>query len=407
MAGLDSIVIVGAAQAGGRAAQALRANGFDGRLVLVGDERWLPYERPPLSKQLLMGEGGLEKVQLHDHGFYEQKAIELWLGERVTAIDAKARQVRIASRTIGYDRLLLATGARPRALGLPGEGLAGVRYLRTLDDSDAIRSALMPGARVVVVGGGFIGLEVAASARTRGSAVTVIELADRLMGRAVAREVSAYYEDLHRAKGVEIRLGARPSRIEGAGRVERIVLADGGSVAADLVVIGVGIVPNVELAAEAGLAVDNGVVVDEFGLSSDPHIHAAGDVASQPSPFLGRRVRLESYENAQNQAMAVARNMLGQEAAYHDRLWNWTDQYHINLQILGLPREWDRLVWRGDRADGSFTVFYMLGGRIVAVNTVNNGKELKTAERLMVSRHHFEPEQLADPAVNLRKLLAA
>ncbi|MGH6953731.1 MAG: NAD(P)/FAD-dependent oxidoreductase, partial [Alphaproteobacteria bacterium] len=370
MAGLDSIVIVGAAQAGGRAAQALRANGFDGRLVLIGDERWLPYERPPLSKQLLMGDGGLEKVQLHDQKFYESKAIELWQGERVAAIDAKARQIRVAGRSIGYDRLLLATGARPRALGLPGEGLAGVRYLRTLDDSDSIRSALVPGARVVVVGGGFIGLEVAASARTRGCTVTVIELADRLMGRAVAREVSAYYEELHRAKGVEIRLGARPSRIEGAGRAERIVLADGGAVAADLVVIGVGIVPNVELAAEAGLAVDNGVVVDEFGRASDPHIHAAGDVANQPSPFLGRRVRLESYENAQNQAMAVARNMLGHEAAYHDRLWNWTDQYHVNLQILGLPREWDSLAWRGDRASGTFTVFYMLGGRIVAVNTV-------------------------------------
>ena len=404
MSTLDIFVIVGAAHAGGRAAQAMRAAGFAGRIVVIGEETWIPYERPPLSKELLKGEGGIERVQINPRTFYDEKTIELRLGARVAAIDRATRQVRVDGQAIAYDRLMLATGARVRRLSLPGADLAGVTYLRTLDDSLAIRPALKPGARIAVIGGGFIGLECAASARTRGAEVTVIEAADRLMGRAVAPEIGAHFAALHRARGVEVRLGAKLVRFEGADRLERVILGDGTTVAADLAIVGIGILPNAELAAEAGLAVDNGIVVDARGRTDDERIFAAGDVANQPNAFLDRRVRLESYQNAQDQGMAVGRNMAGADEAYEDRLWVWSDQYDVNLQMLGAPQSWDSLVFRGDPAKGGFSAFYLQSGRIVAVNAVNNGREIRTLERLMASGIAVSPDQLADPAVNLRKL---
>ena len=403
MSSLDTLVIVGAAHAGGRAAQAIRAAGFAGRVVLVGEEAWIPYERPPLSKDLLKGEGGIERVQLNAPAFYDEKSIELRLGERVDGIDAKARHVRAGGSQIAYDRLMLATGARVRRLPIPGADLPGVAYLRTLDDAAALRARLAPGARVVVIGGGFIGLECAASARARGCEVVVLEAADRLMGRAVAPEIGAHFAALHRARGVDVRLSAKVAGFEGAGRLERVALAE-GAVAADLAIVGVGIVPNAEIAAEAGLAVDNGIVVDDRGRTSDPAIYAAGDVVNQPNAFLGRRVRLESYQNAQDQGMTVGRNMAGANEAYEDRLWVWSDQYDVNLQMLGAPLAWERVVLRGDVGKGAFTAFYLQDGRVVAVNAVNNGREIRTCERLMASRVQVSPDQLADPAVNLRKL---
>ena len=407
MTSLDTVVIVGAAHAGGRAAQAVRAAGFGGRVVLIGEESWPPYERPPLSKALLVGDEGIERVQLNHRTFYEEKGIELRLGERVGAIDPATRQIRTGGAAIAYDRLMLTTGARVRRLDIPGASLPGVCYLRTIEDSQFIREALKRQVPVVVIGGGFIGLEVAASARKRGSPVTVLEATERLMGRAVAPEVGRYFADLHRRHGTDIRLSTSLVRFEGAGRLERVVLADGTAIPAGLAVIGIGIVPNVEFAAEAGLAVDNGIVVDDRGRTSDPAIFAAGDAANQPNAFLGRRIRLESYQNAQDQGMAVARNMIGGDHAYNDRLWVWTDQYDVNLQMLGAPTGWDRLVFRGDVASGSFSVFYLQEGRIVGVNTVSNGREMRILERLMMSGAVIPPDQLADPAVNLRKLTAA
>ncbi|MFN0042578.1 MAG: NAD(P)/FAD-dependent oxidoreductase, partial [Alphaproteobacteria bacterium] len=278
MSKLDTFVIVGAAHAGGRAAQAMRAAGFAGRIVVIGEETWIPYERPPLSKDLLKGEGGIERVQINPRAFYDEKAIELRLGVRVAAIDRATRQVRLDGQAIAYDRLMLATGARARRLALPGADLVGVAYLRTIDDSLAIRPALKPGSRVAVIGGGFIGLECAASARALGAEVIVIEAADRLMGRAVAPEIGAHFAALHRARGVDVRLGAKLARFEGADRLERIILGDGAAVPADLAIVGIGILPNAELAAEAGLAVDNGIVVDARGRTDDERIFAAGDV---------------------------------------------------------------------------------------------------------------------------------
>jgi 3-phenylpropionate/trans-cinnamate dioxygenase ferredoxin reductase subunit len=399
----ETIVIVGAGHAGGRAAQALRAAGFTGRVVLVGAEKYPPYERPPLSKELIVTDAGLEKARLHDPAWYEQSGIELNLGAPAEAIDRAGKRVKVGAAWIAYDKLMLTTGARVRKLPIPGADLSGVFYLRDFDDTQAIRARLAPGMRAVVIGGGFIGLETAASAVKRGATVTVLEVADRLMGRAVAPEIGAWFADLHRKKGVDVRLGVRIMAIEGAGKVERVAL-EGEAIPADTVVIGIGIVPNVEIAAVAGLEVGNGIVVDEFGRTSDPAIWAAGDCALQPNAFLGRKLRLESYQNAQDQAMAVARNMIGEPKAYEDSLWVWSDQHDVNLQMTGAPEGYDILVWRGDPASGAFMAFYLKGGRIVAINTVNMGREMKPAQRLMQSRKCFDPAQLADPNVRLLKL---
>lgn len=399
----ETIVIVGAGQAGGRAAQALRAAGFAGRVVLVGQEKYPPYERPPLSKELVVTDAGLEKARLHDPAWYEQNKVELRLGAPAEAIDRAGKRVKVGADWIAYDKLLLATGARVRKLPIPGADLPGVFYLREYDDTLAIRARLAPGVRAVVIGGGFIGLETAASAVKRGATVTVLEVADRLMGRAVAPEIGAWFAELHRKKGVDVRLGARIKAIEGGGKVERVAL-EGESIPADIVVIGIGIVPNVELAAVAGLEVGNGIVVDQFGRTSDPAIWAAGDCALQPNAFLGRKLRLESYQNAQDQGMAVARNMIGEPRPYEDSLWVWSDQHDVNLQMTGAPEGYDSLVWRGDRTSGAFMLFYMKDGRIVAINTVNMGREMKPAQRLMQSKKSFDPAQLADPNVRLLKL---
>ena len=399
----ETIVIVGAGHAGGRAAQALRAAGFAGRVVLVGEEKYPPYERPPLSKELIVTDAGLEKARLHDPAWYEQNKIELKLGAPAESIDRAGKRVKVGGDWIAYDKLMLTTGARVRKLPVPGAELSGVFYLRDFNDTQAIRARLAPGVRAVVIGGGFIGLETAASAVKRGATVTVLEAADRLMGRAVAPEIGAWFAELHRKKGVDLRLGARIKAIEGEGKVERVAL-EGETIPADIVVIGIGIVPNVELAAAAGLEVGNGIAVDEFGRTSDPAIWAAGDCALQPNAFLGRKVRLESYQNAQDQAMAVARNMIGEPKPYEDSLWVWSDQHDVNLQMTGAPEGYDQLVWRGDRAAGAFMVFYMKDGRIVAINTVNMGREMKPAQRLMQSKKSFDPAQLADPNVRLLKL---
>lgn len=404
----ETFVIVGAGHAGGRAAQALRANGFEGRVVLVGEEAHVPYERPPLSKELIVTDSGLEKVRLHEADWYAEQKIELITGNAATALDPDGHVLTLADGSeLTFAKCLLTTGARVRTLPVPGADLDGVFYLRTMDDSEAIRARLGEGTKVVVIGGGFIGLEMAGSACKLGCQVTVLEAADRLMGRSVAPEVGAWFADMHRDRGVDLRLGAGVNAIEGEGKVERIALSDGTTVKADLVVIGIGIVPNVEIAEAAGLTVENGIVVDDRGRTSHPDIFAAGDVASQPNAFTGLRLRLESYQNAQDQSQAVARNMMGGDEAYEDSLWVWSDQHDVNLQMTGVPVEWDDLVWRGDVKGGSFMVFYMKEGRILAVNTVNNGREMRPAQRLLQSGKTFEPDQLRDPGVKLLKLAKA
>ena len=398
-------VIVGAGHAGGRAAQAMRQCGFEGKILLIGEEPHVPYERPPLSKDLIVTDAGLEKVRLHDAAWYAENRIELIAANAATSIDAAAKTVGLADgQAIGFDGLMLTTGARVRRLPVPGADLDGVFYLRTIEDSAAIRAQIAAGTEVAVIGGGFIGLEIAGSAARRGARVTVLEAADRLMGRSVAPEVADWFARMHRDRGVDLRLNVSIAAIEGGRSATGVRLGDGSVVPAEVVVIGIGILPNIEIAEAAGLAVDNGIVVDDRGRTSHPDIWAAGDVANQPNAFAGRRLRLESYQNAQDQAATVARNLCGADEAYEDSLWVWSDQHDINLQMTGAPESWDSLLWRGDPDGGRFTVFYMAGGRIVAVNTVNNGREMRPARMLMESGKVVDPAALADMSVKLLKL---
>jgi len=404
----QTFVIVGAGHAGGRAAQAMRQHGFEGRVILIGEEEHVPYERPPLSKDLITSDAGLEKVQLHDADWYADHKIELIFGNAATTLDPGAKTVGLADgQSVSYDKLMLTTGARVRTLPIPGADKDGVFYLRTIEDSDAIKARIAEGTNVVVIGGGFIGLETAGSAVKLGANVTVLEAADGLMGRSLAPEVAAWFAKMHRDKGVDLRLGAACAAVEGDGAVTGLRLGDDTVIPADIVVIGIGILPNVEMAEAAGLAVDNGIVVDDHGRTSNPDIYAAGDVANQPNVFAGRRLRLESYQNAQDQAAAVARNMCGADEVYEDSLWVWSDQHDVNLQMTGCPDTWDELVWRGNPDEGGATVFYLEGGRIVAVNTINNGREMRPAQRLMQSGKTFDAATLADPTVKLIKLAKA
>ncbi len=405
----ETFVIVGGGQAGGRAAEAVRDAGFAGRLMLVAAEPRRPYERPPLSKQVLTGEAGAEVVYLRDPDYYESRGVELRSGVRATSIDRRQGRLELADGpALPYDRLLLATGARVRRLSLPGAALPGVAYLRDLDDCAAIAAALRPGARVVLVGGGYIGLEVAAAARKRDCRVTVLEAADSVMSRQVARPLGAWYAELHRRHGVAVVTGAQVAGFEGTDALEAVTTADGTRYPADLAVVGVGVRPNVELAETAGLTVNDGIVVDRQGRTSDAAIFAAGDVTRHPNPILGRELRLESWQNAQNQALAAGRGMAGQASEYVQVPWFWSDQYDVNLQMVGMPESWDRLVWRGEaEAGGGFTLFYLHDGRVVGANAVNNARDVGPARKLIELGVRPDPDALADPATSLKKVLKA
>ena len=405
----ETFVVVGAGQAGGRAVEAMRVEGFDGRIVLVGAESHVPYERPPLSKRLLISDDEAPaRTYLHDEAFYREKDIELRLGVQATQIDRDARRVTLSDGdTLDYGKLLLTTGSKVRRLSIPGSDLAGIHYLRDIEESLAIRRGLAADAALVVVGGGYIGLEVAAAARARGCRVTVIEMEDVVMNRVVAPEIGRFFAEVHRAEGVEIRPGEGVARVAGEDRGPAVVGAGGARYPTDLVVVGVGILAETGLAEAAGLEVANGVVVDQFGQTSDPHIFAAGDVANQPSPVDGRRLRLESWQNAQNQAIAVARVMCGARTPYAEIPWFWSDQYDLNLQMTGIADHWDRLVFRGNPADRKFTAFYMAADKVVMANAVNAPRELRFARMLIEAAAPVADAALADPAVPLKSLLPA
>jgi 3-phenylpropionate/trans-cinnamate dioxygenase ferredoxin reductase subunit len=401
----DTFVIVGAGQAGGWAATTLRTQGFAGSIVLVGEEPHPPYERPPLSKDVLLGSNPPESTYLWPGDKVSELRIELRTGMRVSRLNREARAVDLATgESINYDRLLLATGSRVRRLKFPGCELAGVHYLRTIEDALAIQRDLTPESRLLVLGGGWIGLETAASARKRGVQVTVVETADQLCSRVLPKSLADYLLERHRSQDVNVHLGATVKALKGAGRVESAVLSSGEELPAAAVVIGVGVEPNVELARQAGLEVDNGIVVDQSGRTSDARIFAAGDVTNQPNDFLGRRVRLESWANAQNQAIAVAKSMLGQSIAYHEIPWFWSDQYKLNIQLLGIPHKSDESVTRGDPAGDKFLQFFLYGGRIEAAAAINNPRDLRMAKRLMQSGKEVDRVRLADPAVALQSL---
>jgi len=399
------IVIVGAGHAGGRAAEALRGAGFKGEVLLIGEERHPPYERPPLSKELLAGTIDVEKIYVRPPAWYGEHGITLRLGTRVGEIDRGARRLRLeGGGSEAYDLLLLTTGARPRLLRGPGAKNPHVLYIRDIDHTLALRPRLGPGRRIAVIGAGFIGLEAAAIARKSGATVTVIEMAPQPLGRVAAPEIGAFFAALHREHGVELRLATGVAAIEESGEGLRILLTDGAAIEADLAIAGIGAVPNTELAAAAGLAVEDGIVVDEFGRSSDPAIFAAGDVTRHFNPILGRRIRLEAWQNAQNQAIAVAKIMAGGNQPFAEVPWFWTDQYDVNLQIAGTPERWDALVRRPGPNPRAFTLFYLQEGCVVGANTVNNPRDMRFAKLLIERGRRVEPERLADPAQKLQDL---
>jgi len=402
----STLLIVGAGQAAAQAVDTLRREGFDGRIVLIGEEPYLPYQRPPLSKQFLAGQMPAERLPFRHQAFYEQHRIELRLGVEARSIDPAARRVTLAAgEVLSYDRLLLGTGARSRPLSCPGAGLAGVRYLRSIADVEVIRAGLVAGARVVIIGGGYIGLETAATARKLGCAVTVLEMADRVMNRVVASRVSEYFEHEHRTQGIKIVCNTRVVRLEGERAVERVLCADGSCYAADLLIVGVGAVPEIRLAADAGLECDNGIVVDEHCRTSDASIYAAGDCTNHPSHRFGMRVRLESVDNAFEQGKAAALNMLGRETR-HDRVpWFWSDQFDNKLLIVGLSQGFDQQVVRGDPATRAFTVCYLKGGELIAVEAVNHSKDYMAGRKLIAERARPDPNKLADPGIALKDTL--
>ena len=397
-------VIVGASLAGAKAAETLRKEGFAGRVTLIGDELHRPYERPPLSKGYLLGSAERESVFVHPATWYAEHDVDLRLGTRATAVDARGHEVHLADGDpLRYAALLLATGSEPVRLTIPGADLDGVRYLRRLEDSEALKAAFAEVGRVVVIGGGWIGLEVTAAARTAGLAVTVLEAAALPLLRVLGPEVARVFADLHREHGVDLRCGVHVERILGAGgRVTGVELGGGEVVGADLVVVGVGIRPNTALAQGAGLAVENGVLVDAHLRTSDPDVYAAGDVANAFHPFLERRLRVEHWANAMRQGPVAARSMLGQDATYARLPYFFTDQYDLGMEYNGYAGAEDRVVLRGDVAGREFIAFWLADGRVLAGMGVNIWDTTADVTRLITSRREVELDRLANPDVPLQ-----
>lgn len=405
-----AIVIIGGGHGAGQAAANLRQQGYGGPIALVADEPHLPYQRPPLSKHYLAGDQDISKVHLRPAKFYRDKNIELRLGVRALAIDARAKTVACDDgSTLRYDKLLLATGARVRALAAQGGDLDGVHYVRTIADSDGLKRAFAPGRRIAIVGGGYVGLEVAAVARKAGLRVTVLEREERILQRVATPFMSAFYQELHAARGVVVRTGMAAQSFVGAdGRLTGIVCAGSGgreTVAADLAVVGIGVLPNVELAEAAGLACDDGIVVDEATRTADPDIHAIGDCTNHPNPILGRRLRLESVPNAVEQSHVAAANMLGKAQTYASVPWFWSDQYDLKLQMVGFATDGERQVLRGDPETQRFAAFHLRGDTLAAADAVNSPREFMAARQLVGKR--VDAAQLADPAADLRAIVAA
>ena len=401
-------VIVGASLAGTKAAETLRQEGLDGRVVLIGAEDERPYERPPLSKEYLRGEVGREKVYVHDEGFYTEHDIELRLGRTAVDLDTSAGEVELDDgERLRYDRLLLATGSEPRRLAIPGGDLDGVVYLRSVQDSDALRARLDRGGAVVVIGAGWIGAEVAASARQRGLDVTVIEPASVPLERALGTEVGAIYRDIHTDHGVEMLMGTGVEAFEGDEAVERVRTSDGRVIECDFVVVGVGVEPRIQLAERAGLEVDNGILVDEHLETSMPGVFAAGDVANARHPFYGERIRVEHWANALHQGPAAARSMLGQADPFDRLPYFFSDQYEVGMEYLGFAREWDRVVFRGDPSSREFIAFWISDERVVAGMNVNVWDVTDPIRRLITERVSVDDRRLADPDVPIDQIVAA
>jgi len=405
MASASTIAIVGASLTGQSAAATLREEGFDGRVVLVGAEPQLPYDRPPLSKNYLRGEMPFEKTLLRPPEFYRERQIETRLGTTVVRVDVEKRALQLdGGDRLEFDNVLIATGGRNRRFAIPGLDLPGVYDLRTVADADRIRDAIARGGRAVVVGMGFIGAEVAASMRQCGLEVTAIEPFKTPLYRALGEDIGLVVEGLHRDHGVTLILGDAVAAFEGKGRVERVVTRDGRRIECALAVFGLGIEPVTELVAGTGVSVDNGIVVDDHCRTNVPGVFAAGDVANHYHPVCGRQMRVEHWQNGIKQGAAAARSMLGRGQPYDEVHWFWSDQYDANIQYAGFHAAWDAVVVRGSLAERKFLAFYMAEGRVESVVAVNQGRDLRRTLPIIKARVAIDPARLADPNVDLRTL---
>jgi 3-phenylpropionate/trans-cinnamate dioxygenase ferredoxin reductase component len=401
-----TFVVVGAGLAGAKAAATLREEGFDGRIVLVGAEPERPYERPPLSKDYVRGEAERASLYVHDdEGFYAQQDIDLRTGVAATAIDPSAGEVELeGGERIGYDKLLLAPGAEPRRLRAPGADLDGIHVLRTVADSDALRARMDAKGSLVVVGAGWIGSEIAASARSRGCEVTVIEPQSVPLERVLGPELGAFYRDVHADQGVRMLLDTGVEGFEGDGRVERVRTSDGQAIDCEWVVVGIGVQPRIELAERAGAQIGNGILVDAQLQTSVPNLYAAGDVAAVDHPFFGERVRVEHWETALEQGPAAARAMLGADVSYDRIPYFFSDQYDVGMEYAGWAPEWDRVVFRGDPASREFIAFWLRDGRVVAGMNVNVWDVTDAIQQIIRAREPADLDRLTDPGVPLEDL---
>lgn len=402
------VVIIGAGHAGGSAAGFLRQYGFEGPIVLVGDEPIAPYQRPPLSKAWLKGEADADSLSLKPVEWYAENGVDLRLGVTATAVNRGARTVSLnTGETLHYDFLVIATGARARKLPIPGADLEGVLELRTAADAEALKGALGPEKRLCVIGGGYVGLEAAASARALGAHVMVIEREARVLARVACETLSTFFQDYHRARGVKFELGAGVQGFEGEdGRIRRVVLSDGRSVECDAALVGVGAVPNVELARDCGLDCADGIVVDLNARTSDPAVFAIGDVTHRPLPLYDRDFRLESVPNALEQAKQVACAIVGRPAPAPEVPWFWSDQYDLKMQIAGIPFEADSILVRGEPSSAKFAVFHLKGDLIQAVEAVNAPPEYMAGRQFIGNRKPISREKLANPAISMKEVAA-
>ena len=399
------VVIAGAGHAAGQAIATLRQKGFDGEIVLLGEERWLPYQRPPLSKKFLAGKMPPERLYVKPPAFYDDTAVDVRLNTRLTAIDRQARTLATdTGAPVRYDELILALGSRVRRIDAAGSDLAGIHYLRSIDDVERIRTDMAAGRRVLIVGAGYIGLEVAAVARQLGHPVTVLEMEDRVMGRVVSPVVSQFYQAQHVAQGVVLRLSTALQAFIGDARVEAVRTTDGETIPADLVIVGVGILPNTELAAAAGLEVDDGIVVDERCRTTDERIHAVGDCTSHPNAIYGRRIRLESVHNALEQAKIAASDICGEDVEYTDVPWFWSDQFDLKLQIAGLSTGYDQVITRGVPEERSFSCLYLKAGRLIACDSINAPRDFMQSKSLIAERKLVATTDIADTSIPLKNL---
>ncbi len=403
---MENLVIVGAGQSAIQCITSLRKEDYPGLITLVGEEEHLPYQRPPLSKGFLEDTVSNERLYFKKLEFFIENKVKLKLGTKAEEIDIENNNIHLSDNTkLSFDKLVFATGSSVRKLDFPGKDLNSIHYLRGLDDALSIKKDLQTRQNIVVVGAGYIGLEVAAIAAKQNKSVTVIEMADRVMNRTVDPQISDYYLNLHQKNGVTFKFNTSLKEIIGTNNPEKVVCSDGSEVAADMVVIGAGIMPNVELAENAGLSCDNGIVVNEFGKTDHADIYACGDCTNHPNKLLNKKIRLESVHNAMEQSKTVASSIINKSLAYNQIPWFWSDQYDHKLQIVGLSGDHDKVIIRGDMSEAKFMLFYTKDDKLIAVDAVNNSKEFLICKKLVANKVTIKPDEISNPATNLNDLI--